>query len=487
LANGKKEKIGKMNNIFDNKLISKEEINLIRKKIEDTIWDNKEKKLTRASFLLTEDCNLNCTYCFENKSRNKNKMTPQVAIAAIEYLIKGAKLEGEKAISITFFGGEPTLNLPIMDLIINYGSYRTNQENIQMQCNIITNATIYNEELENLYKKWKQKLGYLDIQLSIDGMPEFQDKNRPFVNGAPSSAIIEQNIEKYIKLFKKLNCQDYSVHVHSVINKASIGKMFDNYIYFLNKGLPRIWFMPCHEEEWSDEDVEIYRIEKQKIADYIYNKCLEENNAEFLNSYSSLAKCALSHPGKPCGMGWNYCTITAAGDIYPCHSVYFQNKELKIGNVLECIDDIESRRFFLDYTTENLFGDMPCGECDNYNCYRCIGQNYANNGNFLIGFPQYCKLSRVEDEIRKDLRNKLINNNLLPEERQDGCEINNNQQTFNEKVFLEVFKEIDNKYNLLEKNIELLNNKIDGLIEINNILTETLIEILNLNVEKEID
>ena len=92
-----------MNNIFNNKLISKEEINLIRKKIENTVWDNKEKKLTRASFLLTEDCNLNCTYCFENKSRNKNKMTPQVAIAAIEYLIKGAKLEGEKAISITFF------------------------------------------------------------------------------------------------------------------------------------------------------------------------------------------------------------------------------------------------------------------------------------------------------------------------------------------------------------------------------------------------
>ena len=472
---------------FNSKLISNEKINEIRTKIENVVWDNKESKITSAALLLTEDCNLNCVYCFENNRRNKAKMSPEVAISAVEFLIKGAKLENKKDFSFTFFGGEPTLNIPIMNLVFDYATYRAKEEDMFCGFTIITNGVIFNEELKTFYKKWKDHSGNINVQLSIDGPPDIQNANRPFANGAPSSDIIENNIKEYVKYFKELNCNKYNLHVHSVINRNSVGRLFEIYKYFLDLGLEKIWFMPCHEEPWEDEDVEIFKSEKQKIADYIYEKCLLENSAEFLGSYSSLERCNVQHPGKTCGIGFNYGTIAANGKLYPCHSVYFKDPEMIIGDVLEGIDNIEARRFFLDYTSANVFGDMPCGECDNYTCYRCLGQNYAANGNFLIGFPQYCKLSRAEDEIRQELRKKLINKGLLTEQNNSkscscggecSCGSGDNGEA-DRKAILQVLEQLDKKLLFMEENFIMLNNKVDGLIEINNILSEALLNLLS--------
>ena len=45
---------------------------------------------TAASFLLSEDCNLACTYCFELGCRNKNTMTKEVAEQGLQYLSDNA-------------------------------------------------------------------------------------------------------------------------------------------------------------------------------------------------------------------------------------------------------------------------------------------------------------------------------------------------------------------------------------------------------------
>ena len=476
---------------FNSKLISEEKIKEIRTKIESVIWDNNESKITGASLLLTEDCNLNCVYCFENNNRVKNYMSPEVAISAVEYLIKGAKVENRKDFSFTFFGGEPTLNIPIMNLVFDYATYRAKEEEMNCGFSIITNGTIFNQELKDFYKKWKDSGSYVNVQISMDGPADIQDVNRPFIGGAPSSPVVEKNVKEYLKYFKEIGIPPYSLHVHSVLNRTSIGRMYENYRYFLDLGFEKIWFMPCHEEPWEDEDIETYRIEKQKIADYIYEKCLEENNANFLGSYSSLERCNIQHPQKTCGIGFNYASITAEGLVYPCHSVYFNDREMVIGNVLEGIDDIEARRFFLDYTSANVFGDMPCNECDNYTCYRCLAQNYVNNGNFLIGFPQYCKLSRVEDEIRQELRRKLIEKGFLKEQN-NSCSCggecscgSEDKGAVDRKATLEILKALDQKLAFIEENFIALNNKVEGLIEINNILSESLINLLSLGNENE--
>lgn len=465
---------------FNSKLISNEEILAIKNKVHEEKWSSDVRRINSASLILTENCNLRCIYCFENEKRNtKCYMTPDVAISSIEYLIKGAKTSNRNNISVTFFGGEPMLNIDIMELIYDYGMFRCKEENLYFDCGTITNATILTERHKELFRRMYRENKLLNIQLSIDGIPEIQNHNRPTATGNASAELVEKNISEFLALRDELNAPEHSIHVHSVISRFSLPKMYESYQYFRSLGIEQIWFMPCHEEEWTDEDVEIFKEEKQKIADFIYEKCIEDGNTKWLSRYSSLSKCKSKHPSKPCGAGESYATITTNGDVHPCHHIFFNDTTMKFGNSLLGTDETSKRQFFLDYTSESLFGDKPCGECDNYSCYRCIATNYVNNGNMQIGFPQYCKLSRVEDAIRKELRDKLVQKGLLKETvtkksscNGDSCNCDN-KSSGNDDVMLNILTQINDRLEGLSiksystsDEVKILNEKVDNLMVI---------------------
>ena len=56
----------------------------------------------------------------------------------------------------------------------------------------------------------------------------------------------------------------------------------------------------------------------------------------------------IKRPSAPCGAGKNYITITAKGEIYPCHHFYYNDPEktTKIGDVWNGIDE-QPERFLL--------------------------------------------------------------------------------------------------------------------------------------------
>lgn len=110
-----------------------------------------KKYIESCSLIVTEKCNLDCTYCFEKGRHSGPHMSKEVVRATIEYLIEGAKRNKSKQIGITFFGGEPTLNIPGMTEVLTYGKKRTTEENMNLSLNIITNALFFNQELEDFY------------------------------------------------------------------------------------------------------------------------------------------------------------------------------------------------------------------------------------------------------------------------------------------------------------------------------------------------
>ena len=69
---------------------------------------------------VTDDCNLNCTYCYEKKQKGIYYMNQNTALSIIENIIKEIKENNYKSLSISFMGGEPLLNFPIINFIVNY-------------------------------------------------------------------------------------------------------------------------------------------------------------------------------------------------------------------------------------------------------------------------------------------------------------------------------------------------------------------------------
>lgn len=116
---------------------------------------------------LSEKCNLNCSYCNQDKW---SKTTIDTTLALAEFYKLRAKFPDEK-IQIDFFGGEPLL---FMDMIKHIISETETDGNVTY--GMPSNGLLLTDEiLEYIVKK------RINLSISFDGL--WQDRNRLQLNG----------------------------------------------------------------------------------------------------------------------------------------------------------------------------------------------------------------------------------------------------------------------------------------------------------------
>lgn len=380
---------------------------------------------TSASILITEECNLRCSYCFE-KNRYKKVISDEIIEKSLDLLFNNAIKDNRKSISVSIFGGEPTLYPKKIEKVLEYGLQKQNETKIEIQIGIITNGVSLTNELQSVLKHYKDKLN-LGVQLSVDGNKDAQDMYRVTKSGTGSFEMIERNIPIYKEIFKDNPKQ---LSIHGCLNKGTLPHLFESYKFFKhNWGFERIWFMPVHEEEWDINDVKIYREQLTLIANFILDDMIKNNRVDDLKNFSPFNKLfdGRSFVNPPCNAGKTYISITASGDIYPCHHFYFNDtkKEMKMGDLWSGIND-DKRKPFLELTNESMSCPTKC-EC--YNCYRCLGANWVKNGDItkqIQGY--YCEMVHIENEICEYMKEKaqelsLMEINKEQYNTQEGIEI----------------------------------------------------------------
>ena len=73
------------------------------------------------TFVVTENCNLRCTYCSECGKNQTKRMTKEVARKAVDTILDQKKLNKyidfnkHKCVILEFIGGEPLLEIDIID------------------------------------------------------------------------------------------------------------------------------------------------------------------------------------------------------------------------------------------------------------------------------------------------------------------------------------------------------------------------------------
>lgn len=378
---------------------------------------------TAASLILTEDCNLACTYCFEKHS--KKKMTIDVAKKALDFLFNNAIVNniGEE-VNVTMFGGEPTLAPKTIKAIFEYGSGLSIKYNVRFAVSVITNATILTNELYSIFNRYKNECN-LNIQLSVDGIKEVQDMARITKDGSGSYEMVLKNIPMYKELFKD---NPNRLSIHGCLNRETMPFLYESFLQFREVwGIERIWFLPVCEIPWEDVDIKIYQEQMGKIYDYIIGKVKQSNALNEVHFYAPLNRVLDNNDtrGVPCGAGKNYCTVTTDGEVYPCHQFYFHDKiskETLIGDIWNGIDE-DKRRLYTEYED----GDMDCKKtCTHKSCYRCIAVNYEVNGSILSQVQgKYCDLMQVDKFYQEKLRAGLIDMGLL-ENKNNRDNVGNN-------------------------------------------------------------
>ncbi len=139
---------------------------------------------------VAQACNMSCGYCFAdggNYGGANLLMTWETAQSALDFMVahwaKGAGYH------ITFFGGEPMLNFPVIKQVVDYVEERARADGRECSFGMTTNGTLLTPEAREYLEAHN-----FGLILSHDGTPELHNEFRILNNGAGSYDKILKNL-----------------------------------------------------------------------------------------------------------------------------------------------------------------------------------------------------------------------------------------------------------------------------------------------------
>jgi len=150
----------------------------------------------RITVLTTLQCNFACDYCFQGDHGDYNKNAAKMSLETSARLAQWIERELDRlhpeTFVLTFFGGEPLLNLPVMydlaerawQLSLKYGT--------NLYINIITNGLLLTPEVVDRLKPF----GLNGIKITLDGDRDTHNRMRPLRGGQGTFDRIIENIRR---------------------------------------------------------------------------------------------------------------------------------------------------------------------------------------------------------------------------------------------------------------------------------------------------
>ena len=153
-----------------------------------------EQSSATITFQVTDKCNLQCTYCYQIHKGN-HVMPFEIAKEFIDLLLKNdpstqfyMNTREIGSVILDFIGGEPLLEIELIDRIIDYFQEAAIREDHPWQyyfkVSMASNGTLYfSPEVQKFIKKHQH---HLSFSVSVDGNKELHDACRVFPDGKGS-------------------------------------------------------------------------------------------------------------------------------------------------------------------------------------------------------------------------------------------------------------------------------------------------------------
>lgn len=141
-----------------------------------------------AVLLLTNQCQLRCTYCYAAAGESaRQELSFDLAKAAIDCVCENAQAAGRDNFELNFHGGgEPTLAWQTIQACVDYARQKPLPVEIMLQSNGVWPAGKRDWLLQNVDS----------LSLSMDGSEQTQNRQRPNAGGRGSFRQVMQTIEE---------------------------------------------------------------------------------------------------------------------------------------------------------------------------------------------------------------------------------------------------------------------------------------------------
>lgn len=330
-------------------------------------------KITSAFFILTNQCNLKCPYCFVNQ--NVEKMPFNIALDATKFLIRNSKDIGYTP-NIVFFGGEPLLEWD--SVIVPLTKYIREEYKEPFNLSITSNCILMTEEKLNFMKE--NNIGLL---FSIDGDQETQDINRPFHSGKGSFDILIDKIPMILKYYPNMTFR-------ATIHKPTAHLTFDNMKFAIQQGYNNMFFIPNVFDDWSEDDKDILRWQVSMFGDYFiknarHGKIIHLNNLDrIFPLITEINEAYKNKSGRPlikhkCGLGTGAgASISPDGKIYACQEMVTNDSTFLIGDIYNGENQEKREQLASMFNSQKVYGLNNCVGCklDKVCDGACVANNY---------------------------------------------------------------------------------------------------------------
>jgi uncharacterized protein len=137
----------------------------------------------KITVLTTLQCNFACDYCIQGDHGDYNKqaakMSLDTAARVAAWVERRIDTIAPNRLVLTFFGGEPLLNMPVLYYLAERLHQACAERGVQILLNVITNGLLLTREMvERL-----NPLGLNGIKITLDGDREAHNRSRPLRGG----------------------------------------------------------------------------------------------------------------------------------------------------------------------------------------------------------------------------------------------------------------------------------------------------------------
>ncbi len=150
--------------------------------------------------LLTLQCNFACDYCFQGDHGDYNKfaqkMTLDMSARVAAWIERELDRVRPERLVVTFFGGEPLLNLPVMYDLADRLWCATRPRGVRMMSSIVTNGLLLTRDV---VERMRER-GLEGVKITLDGDRDTHNRMRPLRGGQGTFDRIIENVRQVAHL-----------------------------------------------------------------------------------------------------------------------------------------------------------------------------------------------------------------------------------------------------------------------------------------------
>lgn len=375
-------------------------------------WDNlfARRNVHCIELMVSQECNMRCEYCYGNGSFGGNGfMNWSTAKQAVDWLLDAVgdlSFPHGSELLISFFGGEPLLNYPLIQKTIEYVWDERKRRDVLFS--ITTNLSLLTDDMLDFFVRHS-----VGLCISFDG--EMQHKYRPFVSGEDSYDTVVRNIKKVLSVLPE------SVGRATLYGDGDFDCMADSlreigftrgYINAASGSLIKGTVLDNKDDAYKE------RIRTYPALAKRYLTAIKQRDEKTYRriSFDSEFMQAVGFGWNPvanmmsCGCGRTLYTVNVEGDIYPCHR-FVGIEEMKLGNINQpfaelCTGAFSEHVTFLNPQCKDCFLRFTCGGS-------CMHENYCDvrggegQAALHIPFKSFCEYRRLATELAIHIENSL--------------------------------------------------------------------------------